>query len=675
MDVTVRTGSTKSARDCSLVSLSLETLHGEQVCVLMEIVGKERDSKTVERECETVIRHALLEADGTAPERLDGTLKEMNGLLKGMLVSGTVHDVHMLIAVLDNEQMLHVSHAGRAEAYLVRKGIASQITEYSGKPTPAFVHIASGKIEQNDMLIFSSQRLLRTLTPAQLGKLCLAEDGVLESLTRLLETEGEHAALATLRAGTGVLAAVANEDAPRLREDRAVLPARGRRSSQGSIVGRLQGMLPSLATFTSVLPSTQRMRGWGQGIGKKVTSGRASSASARRFFEGFREGFSRFLSDLTDPKRKKRAHLLLLASSLAALIVIWALVHLFTSSQRSKTRAELENLVEQINAEVQTAENRRIIGDTDAANAILQRAEERAKQVMDNESGLFRVEALDLLDRIRSKREEINNITRLSPRVVANLAAKTKDVLAQGIIGLGDGEFVVHDRQDLYRILLNSVEDPNRLSDDVLIVDGAWFSRFQTLVFLMSGNSVMEWASGQAISMKTDDPKGWVNGKAISAYLRFLYVLSPENKQIYKYERLNNRYSAPVEYNVNGDLTGALDMTIDGNVYVLKEGGIIVKLFRGESQSFVIRKAPEGLLKDSTRLYKVTDRNFYVLDPSHARIIVLTDGGPTGESSYLKQYVLEGEQIGELKDLYVDPDETHLYVTDEKRIYVVDLVK
>jgi len=65
----------------------------------------------------------------------------------------------------------------------------------------------------------------------------------------------------------------------------------------------------------------------------------------------------------------------------------------------------------------------------------------------------------------------------------------------------------------------------------------------------------------------------------------------------------------------------------------------------------------------------------YFLDPVKSRIVIVSDGGGAGEATYLKQYVLEGEQIGKLQDLYVDPDESHLYVLDEKRVYVIDLVK
>lgn len=665
MDVTVRTGATKAPRDTTLESLSFTSGQGETVLLLMEILGKTRDAQTVVRECETIVRHALLETDGDPAERLDGTLKELNGLLKGMLLSQTVDDIHMIIAILDPERTLHVSHAGRAEGYLVRKGLASQITEYtSGKPTPAFVHIASGKVDNHDQIILSSQRLLRSLTPAQLAKLAQHEDQLLEGLTRALESESEHAALGMMFMATGKSEPMI-ETAP-VPSRRANAASRNGRFGGAARVGAgamasMSGMLPMLGGAGSMLQKAAA-RAWGM-VPSSLPLG------------SVRQTVDSFLSDLTNPKRKRRAHFLLLASALAVLLVIWVFVHLFTSTQRSKTRSELEALVKQINEEVQTAENRRIIGDMDAANAILQRAEERAKQVMDSEAGLFRVEALDLLDRIRAKKEEINNVVRLSPRLVANLAAKTPDVVAQGLIGLSDGEFIAYDRQKLYRVLLNSVEAPSPISETELILDGEYVSRYQSLAFLTTGNSIIEVVGGQPTLMKTEDPKGWMTGKVIKSYLRFLYLLSPDDKQIYKYEHLNNRYGTPVGYNVNGDLTGAVDMAIDGNVYVLKEGGTLLKLFRGEAQPFVIRRAPEGLLKDATKVFKQPTGNFYILDPAHARVIVVSDGGATGEASYVKQYVLEGEQVGTLKDLYVDPDDAHLYVLDEKHVFVVDLVK
>jgi hypothetical protein len=663
MNVSVSTGATKSPRDVSLASMSLRSVQGETILLLTEFEVGKGDRAGVEKECESIVRHSLAETEGDPAQRLDGSLKELNGLFKGLLLSGALGDVHMVIGILDKTDMLHVSHAGRAEAYLIRRGLASQITEYqSGKPTPAFVHIASGQLEPRDTVIFATQRLLRTLTPAQLAQMAEREQ-LLESMARALEREAEHAALATFHIPSKERAVP--QPAASGRPAAGRLPVRSQRAARLGSSARGAGM----AAVAAAIPYVGRVLDAGMRAGKSVWS-----SAMGRDWSGIGDAFSGFLSDLTHPKRKRRAHLLLIAGAVGVLVVIYAVVGVFTFSQRSKTRGELAELVTQIDTDLQAAENQRLMGEIARANAILLNAENSAQKVLDDSSGLYRKDASDLLARIRAKREEINNVIRLSaPQVVADLSAKSGDIAAEGLIGLDDGEFLGYDRQDAYRILLNSVEDPVRISDDQLILDGNEFARFSTIVFLMTGNGLVEFTDGQATTMKTDDPNGWVSGKDMETYQRFLYILSPEQKQIYKYERLNGRYGAPSQYNVNGDLTGALDMAIDGDVYVLKDGGTIVKLFRGENQHFEVRKAPDGLLADATKLVKVPGKSFYVLDATNNRVIVLGDGAATGDAPYLKQYVFDGEQVGTLKDLYVDGEETRLYVMDEKRIYVVDL--
>jgi hypothetical protein len=365
-------------------------------------------------------------------------------------------------------------------------------------------------------------------------------------------------------------------------------------------------------------------------------------------------------------------------------LVIWVVVQLSLSSQRSQTKGDLTELVQQINADLSTAENRQLAGDIETANTILERAEDRARQVMDSESGLFRTEAIELINRIKAKRDEMNRVFRdVLPRVMSVLSAKKPDITAEGMIGLPNGEFLVYDRQDLYRVSLNTVEGGERLSGEELILDGVDLPRFQSKVFLTTGNSVIEIVGGQTMTMKTEDSAGWVTGADIKTYLRYLYILAPERKQIYKYERLANRYGPPAEYNVNGDLTGALDMSITGSVYVLRntsDGATasgerdVVKLLRGEKQTFNIRNLPAGALDNTAKIFKSSPGgNFYFLDPDGKRIIVTTNDGDLGDSLYLKQYVLDSEQVGKLKDLYVDEEDTRLYVLDDKKIYAIDL--
>ena len=653
MDASVQTGQTRSRDGTVLVTKSLTTPKGESVIILLQVhTESSAAGRGFQKECLGVVEQALIEAEGDIANRLDSTLKELNGLIKGMLLSKAVQDIHAVMAVATPDGGLHVSHAGRAEAYVVRGGAASQITEYTkGKPSPAFVHIASGSLESRDIVILSTQRLLRALTPAQLAQLASRHHSLLDELKGALEAEGEEAAFATIQIGAeknqqdieSIKASVRSRA-----EDRAKRP-RGKKSLNTSSISKI--VRTGVATVIEVLKSDKTRNG----------------------VERVREWITSFAKDLKDPDRKRRAHFLLIAGVLVSILVIWALFNLTNFSQRSQSKTELKALVDEINEDVRTAENRRLTGEIDAANAILQRAEERAKQVIGNESGYFRQEAGEILARIQSKREEINNVVRLSPKVVANLAAKNPSVMGIGMIGLEDEEFLVYDRQDLYRVLHNSIDDPSRVANEELLVDGVAFPRYQTTVFLTTGNGVTEIISGQPTSMKTEDPAGWIAGKDAEAYLRYLYMLSPENNQIYKYERLSNRYGAPDGYNVNGDIENALDMAIDGNIFVLKEEGEVVKLLRGEVQPFAVRNAPDGLLKHATKIYKVPDGNLYFLDPIRSRVIIATDGGKAGDSSYLKQYILESDGIGDLQDLYVDADETRLYVMDEKRIYKIDL--
>lgn len=658
MTTEVDTGRTRAANGTDLTPLVLGDKKGEQVFLLLHSEGRGAGKETLEEQAKAILDHAIVEGDGDAYTRLEGALKELNGLLKGLLLSDALRDVHALVGLLEKDGMLHLSHAGRAEAYLVRDGATAQITEYSrGKPTPSFVHIASGPLQPRDHVILSTQRLLRTITPAQLSHIAQRGGDVLKDVIAELESEKEVACLAHMSVKGEAQAALLPD---RKNDERGV--ARNRRAQRRG-TGFLERSRAMVTGFT--IPKVK--------MPSLASSGKATKATGEAIGAA-RDAVGSFLKDLRDPKRKRRAHLLLLAGAGGLFLIFWVVIQLSLASQKSQTRQELATLMEQINDDLTTAENRHLTGDDESANAMLLRAEERARQVMDNESGLYRSEALDLLDQIRLKGEEINNIIRIPPRLVVNVSAKNPDVVTLGLLPVGDGEFTVYDKQNLYRVLLNSVGDPEELSGEELIMDATTFGRFQTRAFMTTTNSLIELINGQATTMKTDAAEGWPDIADMETYLRYLYVLVPDRNQIFKYERLSNRYGPPAEYNVNGELQGAIDMAIDGSVYLLKEDGIVLKLFRGEEQPFTIRNLPENALQGATKVIK-SERNgtFYFLVPGESRIVVATNDGELGESSYIRQYVLEGEQVGTLVDLWVDADDTRLYVLDEKRLYQIDL--
>ncbi len=659
-ELTITTVKTKLQGNAHLISHVFDGEKGEQIVTLLRIDGEVRNVDHFKEEWLRTIERTLPHAEEDAYERLEGALKEMNGLLKGTLISGNVQEINALIALADTDGTLHVAQAGRSEAYLTRNGTTVQITEGSAAREGAqFLHISSGALQSDDTVILSSERLLRTMSPVQITHIVRRKSEALDSIRDLLEREKEVAVLALL--------------SPKMTEAKIPSALPSRRSSRESFLERMMPKRKASSVGRSLrkkmsLPSFKGKK-WKVHVNLDVMRSLLGGTNT-----GIRRRIKDFLDDLQHPTRKRKAHLLLIAGAIVVFVGIWSAFQISTVSKKSQTRVELEKLVEKINGDLRMAENRQLMGDTESANAILTRAEEEAKGVMQNESGLFRTDALDLLDRIRAKRESINNIVRLTPTVVANLSAQNPDVSARGLIGIERGRLTAFDRQNLYSIIVNAVDEPQRLDGENLILDGAYFERFKTQIFMTKENRLIELIEGQPTAMKTDDPGGWLNGPDMETYLRYLYILSPQNNQILKYERLSNRYSAPSEYNVNGKLEGALDMVIDADLYVLHQGGKVTKLLRGEERPFVIRNLPTGALDKTTKIVKPSEKsNFYFLDPEGKRVIVTRSDDDLGESLYLKQFVLEGEQVGTLQDLYVDPEEAQLFILDEKRLYSISL--
>ena len=668
MQVEIAMGQTSmSYPGISLIPIVLGDARDERVFLLLQIEGKNEGIDHLRDEVVNILTHAILDADGGVYERLESSLKELNGLLKGFFLSEVVRDIHAIIGVLTQDNILHLSHAGRAEAYLIRDGAASQITEYvRGKASSSFTHIVTGDLEAGDHVVVSTQRLLRSLTPAQLTKIIQRGGDVLSSIIHTLEGEKESAVLAHL--------VVQGRNEPRRLDDQIEKSSlRSHVALQaGSMVSGVSSAIKNAVNSSEI---TTKIRG--------VPSKACSAIS--HYVSVFFSIITNLQKDLSNPQRKRRAHFLLLAGAIGAFIVVWIAIQLLVTGQRSQTQSQFEALLEQITSDISIAENRQLGGDPDSANLILKRAEERARQILSNESGLFRSDALKLLERITAKREEINKVVQVLPTTLANLSAKNPDVKAEGFVSVSKGEFLVYDNKDLYRVALNSVDLLEQLDAGDRFLRSANFPRFQSTVFLTSGNSLSEFANGQLTTMKTEDAAGWLTGKDIETYLRYLYVLVPEKKQIFKYERLSGRYGPPIEYNVSGDISGALDMTIAGPVYILRNSADaktdaaqaepeVIKLFRGEKQSFVIRNLPPDAMKGVTRILKSSPTgNFYFLDPVNKRVVVTTNDGDLGDSLYLKQYVLNADQIGVLQDIAVDQDDTRMYLLDDHKIYVLEL--
>ncbi len=107
-------------------------------------------------------------------------------------------------------------------------------------------------------------------------------------------------------------------------------------------------------------------------------------------------------------------------------------------------------------------------------------------------------------------------------------------------------------------------------------------------------------------------------GTGLAAFLGNLYVLDTAGTQIWKYSSTKTGFGAADAYLADStDVADAVDLAIDGQVYVLSRDGTVTRLNRGKADSFALggAPAPTSELTAPKRLLTTTDSNtLFLLD-------------------------------------------------------------
>lgn len=119
-------------------------------------------------------------------------------------------------------------------------------------------------------------------------------------------------------------------------------------------------------------------------------------------------------------------------------------------------------------------------------------------------------------------------------------------------------------------------------------------------------------------------------GQLLGAYERYLYVLNPEKRNIYRYMQEGDEYSQPIGWlqsSLGSSLQETVALAIDGDVWLTTQAGEIRKFTSGRQQEFTVKGLPEPFLS-TIQLVTATDlEQLYILDPNNARLVLLDKDG------------------------------------------------
>lgn len=262
-----------------------------------------------------------------------------------------------------------------------------------------------------------------------------------------------------------------------------------------------------------------------------------------------------------------------------------------------------------------------------------------------------------------------------------------------------DNDVFVLDRgtQRVYRYVVNEIGTEAKASGDGVfvktgdkigertlgeLVDMAWVEpggNLQTGSLL-----VVDSAGTLALFDPTDlkkpsaaaaDTRNWGADLRAATYSGNLYLLAPTRNQIYRYVPSATGYTLPANNyfaaNAGQDLAGAVDMAIDGDIWVLKPDGVVLR-FRGGAPSPFAVSGLDGALANPNGLFTALNANsLYLADNGNARVLQFDKTGKFQRQ--FKPAAQDANTFGALQSLFVDELKRRLYLLSGNTAYMANL--
>ena len=154
---------------------------------------------------------------------------------------------------------------------------------------------------------------------------------------------------------------------------------------------------------------------------------------------------------------------------------------------------------------------------------------------------------------------------------------------------------------------------------------------------------------------------------AIDTYLGNIYLLVPDEEQIYKFWNLPGGYAKAQNWVKEAvPMTGVVDMAIDGEIWLLGSDGQITRLAGGKQVPFAVSNLSTPF-KEPIKIFTQPKLKYlYVLDRGENRVVILEKSG-----NFLRQF--KGDVLSGATDLWVSSNEKLLYILVGTKIYQIGL--
>jgi hypothetical protein len=208
-----------------------------------------------------------------------------------------------------------------------------------------------------------------------------------------------------------------------------------------------------------------------------------------------------------------------------------------------------------------------------------------------------------------------------------------------------------------------------------LSAGGAWTA--DALLILTEDDELLQHSLAWGLSWVPFDTREGPNDvRVLRPYDGKLYALDPAANQVWRlyytgdgFGNAEGYFAAPAP-----DLSTAVDMVVDGALYVLLADGQIYKFFGGEKQSYELNGLPQSLVRPIALVSEgdATSGALYVADADAQSIVALTKNGEfiyQIKAPVLSGGSLAGSALASLEALALDQESRTLYILASGRLY------
>lgn len=593
--------------------------------------------------------------------RFEQALSKLNANLEDIIVGDNKVSgkVAILIAVVDDTQLL-LSLFGKVSALLLRAGSSiRQLHEKSTRNDRLFSEIIEGKLQKNDRLLFCTQAVVGQMTPKELESL-LSENSPSTAVHKLAghmpKEDGSDRCAAI----------VANITTVRALSEHALAD-----TPNQTYVGTAVSSTEQMAK--KIQPHAQKALSKSASGAKKVGSGIKNKAIlplGRASQKGWTRLWSKYIN------RNPKVALGILSVVVLAII---GTIYLFSIANR-KNDKNLLAFTQAYQSE-QQAETSLSQGNKSEAGSSLTQAQTKLQeipagavskvdQLVHNQSQfnpeLQSVSALNA--KVTTLLDTIQSVTRVNARTLYAAKDKNSTSLSQLML-FGKTLYSIDSKNhNLLQVNTTSQNSSSISSSPGLSnVQNSSVSNDSSTGYILTKNAQVFLVSPDGSLSEAKNTSGqWSKGSDIASYLGNIYILSPDDNQIYRYTKNLGGYSAKSSYlksppaNLMQDATS---LAINGDVFVGKSDGTILAFELGQQKDFQIKDYPPSSQDIAKIVYSDAFNDLFVL-LRDGRILQIQLGGDSPQ--FVHQYVVS--DASNINSFAVDDDAKVIYVSNSSTI-------